>query len=53
MNDKILSSLEQEEQEILHDAKTSCSSLSNTYKDMMNEYHSLNVVLLHYNQKYH
>lgn len=53
MNDKILSSLEQEEQEILHDAKTSCSSLSNTYKDMMNDYHSLNVVLLHYNQKYH
>ncbi len=52
MSDKILSSLERQYQQVIHEVKISCSSLSNTYKHMMNEYHSLNVVLLHYNQKY-
>ena len=53
MDNKILSSLEQQYDNIIQETQLSCSSLSNTYKYMMNEYHSLYMVLIHYHHKYH
>lgn len=53
MDNKILSLLEQQYHKLIQEAKISCSSLNDTYKQMMDEYHSLNMVLLHYNHKYH
>lgn len=53
MDDKILSSLEQQYHKIIQETKISCSALNDAYRQMMNDYHSLNMVLLHYNHKYH
>ncbi len=52
MDDSILSSLERQYENIIFKAQIACSSISDTYKRMMNEYHSLNMVLIHYNKKY-
>ena len=52
MDDKILSSLEQKYNEIFRKTQISCSAIENTYKQMMEEFHSLNMVLMHYNCKY-
>ena len=52
MDDTILSSLEQHYNQILQETRITCTSLSDTYRKMTQEYHSLNMVLMHYNQKY-
>lgn len=52
MDNKILVSLEQQYDKIIQETRISCSSLSDTYKQMVDEYHSLNMVLVHYNHKY-
>lgn len=53
MDNRILASLEQQYEQIIQETRTSCSSLADTYKQMVEEYHSLNMVLAHYNHKYH
>lgn len=53
MDNTILASLEEEYENIIFQVEIACSSIASVYKNMMNEYHSLNMVLLHYNKKYH
>lgn len=53
INDSLLLSLEKEYDAMVLDCQTSCAKLSNTFKQMMEEYHSLDMILMHYNRKYH
>lgn len=53
MDNKLLASLEPHYDEIIKETQISCASLSDTYKQMVNEYRSLNLILVHYNHKYH
>lgn len=53
INNHLLLTLEKEYDAMVQECQISCDSLSSTYKQMMEEYHSLNMILLHYNRKYH
>lgn len=53
INDSLLLSLEKEYDTMVQECQISCSTLSHTFKEMMEEYHSLKMILLHYNRKYH
>ncbi len=52
MNNRILMTLEKYFDKIIEKTQSSCSSVYNTYQQMMDEDHSLNMILLHYNNKY-
>ncbi|NBH15045.1 HD domain-containing protein [Lachnospiraceae bacterium] len=52
MNDMILRVLEKSFDQIIEKTQNACASIYNIYHRMMDEDHSLNMILLHYNNKY-
>lgn len=52
MDNSILLTLERNFDKIIEKTQNSCSSMYNIYQQMMDEEHSLNMILLHYNNKY-
>ncbi|EOS24058.1 hypothetical protein C806_02498 [Lachnospiraceae bacterium 3-1] len=52
MNTTILSSLEEHFHDIIEQAQKSCTAVSRTYHHVMDEFHFLSTILLHYNSKY-
>lgn len=52
MNDAILRVLERSFDQIIEKTQNACAQIYNTYHRMMDEDHSLNMILLHYNNKY-
>lgn len=52
MNDTILRVLEKSFDQIIEKTQNACASIYNIYHRMMDEDHSLNMILLHYNNKY-
>lgn len=52
MDNSILLTLERHFDKIIEKTQNSCSSIYNIYQQMMDEEHSLNMILLHYNNKY-
>ena len=52
MDNTILETLENYFQPILEQTQASCASASRTYHHVMDEYHYLNTILIHYNTKY-
>lgn len=52
MDDTILLVLEKYFDTIIEKTQASCSAVYNTYQQMMDEEHSLTMILLHYNNKY-
>lgn len=52
MDNTILAALENYFQPILEQTQASCASASRAYHHVMDEYHYLNTILIHYNTKY-
>ncbi|MCI8300549.1 MAG: HD domain-containing protein [Lachnospiraceae bacterium] len=52
MNDVILRVLEKSFDQIIEKTQNACANIYNIYHRMMDEDHSLNMILLHYNNKY-
>lgn len=52
MDNTVLAALEKYLQKIIEQTQASCASASRTYHHVMDEYHYLNTILLHYNTKY-